>query len=109
LSRLKEARGFTTDVQLAAYLDVPVNTIRTWYQRGTFDWQLVVEKAGELDLNWLLKGMPQNESTTEDSALQKRLLECEVEVRTLLHVIDRLTSGNAAGPSVQAKTKSSVG
>ncbi|TNE35543.1 hypothetical protein EP342_01430 [bacterium] len=56
VKRLKKSLNIKTDSQLSIYLGLSENTITTWKQRGTFNLSLIIEKCGELDLNYIIFG-----------------------------------------------------
>ena len=64
LERIKEARGFKTDTQLAEYLGVGTSTVSTWKRRNSFDFRLILSKCENIDLNWLFLGQAQTGNAT---------------------------------------------
>lgn len=57
IKRLKKTLAIKTDSELSVHLGLSDNTITTWKQRGTFNLSLIVEKCGELDLNYIVFGI----------------------------------------------------
>lgn len=64
LNRLKSALNLTTDVELSSFLGISTQGISSWRSRNTIDYDLIFTKCGHLDLNWLIRGVPdpQNEN-----------------------------------------------
>lgn len=56
LRRLKVSLGIKTDLQLAEYFDIKPTTISSWKSRNTLDYQKIIEKCENVNLNWLFKG-----------------------------------------------------
>jgi len=57
IKRLKKELNIKTDSQLSIHLGLSDNTITTWKQRGTFNLSLIIERCGELDLNYIVFGV----------------------------------------------------
>lgn len=57
INRLKEAYNFTTDKQLADFLDVPANTFSNWKVRNKLNWDLIHSKCDGISLDYLTKGI----------------------------------------------------
>ncbi len=56
ISRLKSALKIRTDTAFADYLGVKQNTISTWKKKDKPDYELLISKFNNLDLNYILKG-----------------------------------------------------
>ncbi|SEF87019.1 LexA family transcriptional regulator [Parabacteroides chinchillae] len=56
LNRIKERYSLKNNADLARFLGVAPNTITNWYNRGTFDIDLIYTKCEGIDFNWLFKG-----------------------------------------------------
>jgi hypothetical protein len=57
LNRLKSALNFSKDIELATFLGVSTQGISSWRSRNTIDYDLIFAKCGQIDLNWLIKGV----------------------------------------------------
>ncbi len=106
LNRLKNSLSIDSDIKLAAYLGVKANTISSWKSRDSLDYQLIIAKCEEnnIDLNFIFLNKNQNieEANTnknEDLALliakkNKETIEemrCEIEAfKTLLKIDEQL-------------------
>lgn len=71
LERIKELKGFRTQVEVAKFLEVTKGTISNWLIRNSSDFPLLISKLPEVNLNWLLagKGTPYHKSNYCDSNL----------------------------------------
>lgn len=56
LKEIKKYLGFKNDYDFAKYLGIARTTLASWYQRNTFDANLIVSKCDIIDANWLLTG-----------------------------------------------------
>lgn len=56
LDRIKEHYSLKGNADLARFLGVAPNTITNWYNRETFDLDVIFTKCEDIDLNWLLAG-----------------------------------------------------
>lgn len=56
IERLKAYFQIVTDIELSKILEVKPNTISTWRNRNTIDWELIFAKCDNINLNWLLTG-----------------------------------------------------
>jgi len=65
LNRIKSANNLKSDSELADFLEVKKNTISNWRARNTLDWELVLSKCDNLDLNWLIKEEVKSEEDDE--------------------------------------------
>lgn len=86
IKRLKKALNIKTDSELSAHLGLSDNTITTWKQRGTFNLSLIVERCGELDLNYIVFG-----SKKESDSLSN--IQSSYEV-TIPFYSSRVSAGN---------------
>lgn len=57
IARLKEVFGSRTDTELAKYLGLSQSTIASWKARDTIDWELIITKCNNVNLNWLIWGI----------------------------------------------------
>ena len=78
LERIKELKGFRTQVEVAKFLEVTKGTISNWLIRNSSDFPLLISKLPEVNLNWLLtgKGTPYHKSNYCDS----KLMSGEVQI-----------------------------
>lgn len=104
INRLKEHLGFNSDVELAKYLGVTQGAISSWKSRNSIDYDLIISKAPNADLNWLFRGegLKQivksancNDFAGEQVALykdlyEKKCIECEAANQRLDNLIDKL-------------------
>ncbi len=56
IERIKQIYGFITDVELGKFLGRTPTVISMWRVRDSLDYQLILEKCGEYDLNWIFTG-----------------------------------------------------
>ncbi len=56
VSRLKSMLNLRTDLELALFLGVKQNTISTWKAKDKPDWDLLIKKLDNYDLNYIIKG-----------------------------------------------------
>lgn len=57
LNRLKSAKKFSTDTELANFLNIRRSTLSNWYSRNSIDYDLLFSKCeNDMDMNWLLTG-----------------------------------------------------
>ena len=56
LNKIKFHYSFKNDVEFANFLGVSPQTISSWYQRNTFNLELIYAKCVEINANWLLTG-----------------------------------------------------
>lgn len=76
IERLKNAYNLKTDAKLAEFLGIKSNNVAMWKTRNTLDYQLIITKCNDIDLNWLFTGKeaPKSESTDiEDPRIQQSL------------------------------------
>lgn len=78
LERIKELKGFRTQVEVAKFLEVSKGTISNWLIRNSSDFPLLINKLPEVNLNWLLagKGTPYHQSNYCES----KLMSGEVQI-----------------------------
>lgn len=78
LERIKELKGFRTQVEVAKFLEVTKGTISNWLIRNSSDFPLLINKLPEVNLNWLLagKGTPYHQSNYCES----KLMSGEVQI-----------------------------
>lgn len=62
LERIKQVKGFRTQIEIAKFLEVSKGTVSNWLTRNSVDFPLIINKLEGIDLNWLLtgKGLPQH-------------------------------------------------
>lgn len=64
LERIQKTYGLKSDSDVARFLGVSRGVVSGWKGRNTFDWELLFEKCGQEDLNWLIFGKePENTGT----------------------------------------------
>lgn len=56
LNRLKKAKNFKSDTELANYLGISKSTLSNWYSRNSIDYDLLFSKCEQINSNWLLTG-----------------------------------------------------
>ncbi len=56
LDRLKSAFNLSGNSELARFLGVAPNTITNWYNRNSIDFDIILPKCENLNLNWLFTG-----------------------------------------------------
>lgn len=56
INRIKKAKNFSSDRELADFLGVKPNTISSWKDRNSIDYDLIFAKCDGIDLTWLLTG-----------------------------------------------------
>lgn len=72
LNRLKEVKKFSTDTELAKYLEISRSTLSNWYSRNSIDYDLLFSKCEkEIDINWLLTGQEFPTSHKMDNIVAK--------------------------------------
>lgn len=54
--RIKTAYKLPSDAALARFLNVNTSTLANWKRRESLNYDLILEKCSDLDLNWLLRG-----------------------------------------------------
>lgn len=71
--KLKNFYKLESDIDLAAKLGISNATISNWKARDTLNIRLIIEKAGEIDLNWLFRDEPRDlqieNTANEDQAV----------------------------------------
>jgi predicted RNase H-like nuclease (RuvC/YqgF family) len=56
LERLKSAKNFSTDTELANFLDIKTSTLSNWYSRNSIDFDILFSKCENMPIEWLLTG-----------------------------------------------------
>ncbi len=56
IDRLKMALKLETDTELAKYLGVNQSTVSAWKLRKSINWDLIITKCKDINLDWLLTG-----------------------------------------------------
>lgn len=56
LNRLKRFKGFTTDRELADFLEISKSTLSNWYKRNSIDYDLLFSKCEQINIDWLITG-----------------------------------------------------
>lgn len=71
LERIKIAMGFTTDVELSAFLGVSKSTLSNWKGRGSIDYDLMFSKCEQIHEQWIIRG--------EGAMLKEKTVDREYE------------------------------
>ncbi|APF20349.1 Bacteriophage CI repressor helix-turn-helix domain-containing protein [Caldithrix abyssi DSM 13497] len=85
LGRLKKAYNLKKDIELANFLGVKQSTLATWKLRNTIDYDLIIAKCNDINLNWLLTGQgsmflqPSPPPTVNEHAQAYQAKEQEIE------------------------------
>lgn len=58
INRLREVFEVSSDLQLSKKLGLGNTTVGNWRNRNTVDYELVISKCENVDLNWLFRGKP---------------------------------------------------
>ncbi len=92
LERLKTALGLTSDSQLADFLGVKRSKITQWRIYGTLDYNFIISKCPQVDLNYLFRGKeekksPPQQDTTQVDRLQKEVEELRAQIKVLKELI----------------------
>lgn len=56
LERIKQLKGFRTQVEVANFLEVTKGTVSNWLIRNSIDFPLLMQKFPDVNLNWLFTG-----------------------------------------------------
>jgi transcriptional regulator with XRE-family HTH domain len=91
LNRLKEQKKFNTDLEFADFLGIKQSTLSTWRSRNTLDYELIIAKCDNLNLNWLFNGegsMYKNEAPPVVE--QKPCEECKAHKQTIQNLNDTI-------------------
>lgn len=56
LSRLKSALKMSSDAELASFLGLSPQAISSWRSRNTINFDIIIAKCVDVDLNWLVRG-----------------------------------------------------
>ncbi|MDD5583178.1 MAG: helix-turn-helix domain-containing protein [Candidatus Marinimicrobia bacterium] len=75
LDRIKEYYSIKTDIELANFLNVHRSTISAWRHRGVMDYELVLKRCTDPDLNWLIYGENLNHQSYHIINQQKNVHE----------------------------------
>jgi len=94
LSRLKNAYGLKSDIQLAKYLQVAPNTISTWRSRSRIDFTMIFEKCEYLNWNYLIYGFGPPFLTPDQIAGDQSLDDPQMSGKSEMEVIRQLTQKN---------------
>jgi hypothetical protein len=57
LNRIKSHYNFKFKAELARFLGIETNTLSNWYTRNIINFDLLVTKCEDLNLNWLINGL----------------------------------------------------
>lgn len=95
LDKLKAVKGFESDRDLCAYLDVKPATLSNWKSRGNMDYELIFTKCVQdsIDLNWLILDSStdsKNQNESEHKYLLDLLAEKERVIQLQQKYIERL-------------------
>lgn len=64
-NRLKQIKGMESDAQLADFLGVTAATLSNWRRRNSLDYDVLLSKCEDVDLNYLLFGEQKAYSTNQ--------------------------------------------
>lgn len=71
LSRFKEVKKITSDIELAQFLGISRGTLSNWKARNSLDFELLFSKCEHESLHWLITGegemFAKNQKTTINS------------------------------------------
>ena len=56
ISRIKQAKNFQSDIELADFLGVSRATLSNWKARNRVDYDLLFSKCEHINLHWLITG-----------------------------------------------------
>ena len=56
LNQLCEYKNFTSKTQFAKFLGIPTQNVANWYNRNTFDLEILIKKFPEVRPAWLISG-----------------------------------------------------
>jgi hypothetical protein len=56
INELKNHYGFTTNIQFASFLGIAPQTLNSWMDRNSLDYDLIYAKCVNINANWLLTG-----------------------------------------------------
>lgn len=87
LNKLYEYGGFNTKAEFADFLDLSPQNLSNWYNRKTFDINLLSNKFTNVNRNWLLTGegeMLRSDNPIKEQSKEDRLLSIiESQQRTI--------------------------
>lgn len=81
LERVKQSFGLESDAELSRLLDVRPNVVSNWRRRGSLDYEVIVERCAEQDLNWILTGRERNRGTTAEPSSEYSIPDIVERVR----------------------------
>ena len=85
INKLKLKKNLKNDNKVADFLDITPSLLANWKARKAFDYEKILLKCHDMDLNWLLLNQPEQSSTQTE-----RLRELE----EILPVYKKLASNN---------------
>ena len=85
INKLKLKKNLKNDNKVADFLDITPSLLANWKARKAFDYEKILLKCHDMDLNWLLLNQPEQSSTQIE-----RLRELE----EILPVYKKLASNN---------------
>ena len=56
LDKIKSHYSLRSNVELAEFLGVSPQVVSNWYSRNTINFQRVIDRCSDMDLNWLFSG-----------------------------------------------------
>lgn len=90
-SRIKQVYGLRSDADLARHLDMNPSTVAMHRNRGKTDYERIIRRCADADLNWIFRGTGVGESHAEtynaEPDLKQRIVE---SVESLRRLVDRL-------------------
>ncbi|NPV35104.1 MAG: hypothetical protein HPY80_00390 [Bacteroidales bacterium] len=107
IERLKTYFQIVTDIELAKILGIKPNTISTWRNRNSIDWNLIFAKCENINLNWLLTGegsMLRTEDNQIKPANSSTSASSPSETCPYCFIKDKLISSQQATIDAQKKT-----
>lgn len=75
LKRIKNEKNFNTDAELADFLGISRAVLSNWYKRDSIDYDLVLSKCEQMDMNYLLKGIKTEIKQIDNEWLLRRFEE----------------------------------
>lgn len=73
-NRICEAKGFSTDAELGAFLGKSPQSMSQHRKNSSFDLKTLVERFGDLDMNWILLGRRPPERSEGEIPLSDMIL-----------------------------------
>lgn len=90
-ARIKQVYGLKSDADLARHLGLNPSTIAMHKNRGKTDYERIIRRCADADLNWIFRGMGVGEATDvaygADPDLKRSISESVDHLRRL---VDRL-------------------